>query len=58
MVESVSAEWIDRPGGTDVGALTEQLAAWAWALVDTTMRSRGAVLDPDSPLPAPDDLRT
>ena len=57
MVESVSAEWIDRPGGTDVGALTEQLAAWAWALVDTTMRSRGAVLDPNSPLPAPDDLR-
>ncbi|MFC0446573.1 TetR/AcrR family transcriptional regulator [Rhodococcus jostii] len=58
MVESVSAEWIERPGDTDAAALTEQLAAWAWALVDTTMRRHGAVLDPDSPLPAPDALRT
>ncbi|TQC42710.1 TetR family transcriptional regulator [Rhodococcus sp. WS4] len=58
MVESVSAEWIERPGDTDAAALTEQLAAWAWALVDTTMRRHGAVLDPDSPLPDPDALRT
>ncbi|MBV6760825.1 MULTISPECIES: TetR/AcrR family transcriptional regulator [Rhodococcus] len=58
MVESVALDWIERPGGTDVGALTEQLAAWAWALVDTTMRGRGVVLDPDLPLPAPGDLRT
>ncbi|MCQ4119478.1 TetR/AcrR family transcriptional regulator [Rhodococcus tibetensis] len=57
VVESVSAEWIERPGDTDAGALTEQLADWAWALVDTTMRRHGTILDPDSPLPAPDDLR-
>ncbi|MGH3520756.1 MAG: hypothetical protein ACRDQ7_25950 [Haloechinothrix sp.] len=37
--------------------LTDKLVNWAWLLISQTLRSGGAVLDPDKPLPPPDQIR-
>jgi AcrR family transcriptional regulator len=51
LVESVTNRWLERPGTQDAAAVAEQLSAWVWAMLDSTLRAAGVAWDPDAPLP-------
>ncbi len=55
-VESATTRWLDHPGALSLAQLTGQLTGTIWAMLDYTLRAGGVSLDPDQPLPLPDDL--
>ncbi|MFC7344351.1 TetR/AcrR family transcriptional regulator [Saccharopolyspora griseoalba] len=55
MVESSANNWLDAPGEITADQLAEWLTSWTWTLLDHTLRARGLEIDPEAPLPLPDD---
>ncbi|WP_410615035.1 TetR/AcrR family transcriptional regulator [Amycolatopsis sp. lyj-109] len=55
-VESATTRWLDHPGTLTLPQLTAQLTGTIWAMLDHTLRAGGVELDPDRPLPLPDNL--
>ncbi|MGW3966599.1 TetR/AcrR family transcriptional regulator [Amycolatopsis sp. NPDC005003] len=55
-VESATTRWLDHPGTLTLPQLTAQLTGTIWAMLDHTLRAGGVRLDPDRPLPLPENL--
>ncbi|WP_370962712.1 TetR/AcrR family transcriptional regulator [Amycolatopsis sp. cg9] len=55
-VESATTRWLDHPGALSLAQLTDQLTGTIWAMLDHTLKAGGVELDPDRPLPLPEEL--
>ncbi|RSD09318.1 TetR/AcrR family transcriptional regulator [Amycolatopsis eburnea] len=55
-VESATTRWLDHPGALSLAQLTDQLTGTIWAMLDHTLKAGGVELDPDRPLPLPDEI--
>jgi len=55
-VESATTRWLDHPGTLSLAQLTDQLTGTIWAMLDHTLRAGGVEVDPDRPLPLPEEL--
>ena len=53
LVETSTTRWLENPGGMPRRELTDLLTDWVWRLLDDTLRTAGAEVDPHQPLPAP-----
>jgi AcrR family transcriptional regulator len=53
-VESATTRWLDHPGTLTLAQLAGQLTGTIWAMLDHTLRAGGVELDPDRPLPLPE----
>ncbi|MBE9376151.1 TetR/AcrR family transcriptional regulator [Saccharopolyspora sp. HNM0983] len=51
LVETSTTRWLESPAGMPRDELTDLLTDWVWRLLDDTLRSAGATLDPDQPVP-------
>lgn len=54
LVETSTTRWLENPGGMPRRELTDLLTDWVWRLLDDTLRSAGAEVDPHHPLPPPE----
>ena len=52
-VESAVTHWLNNPAPQPQAEFTAQLAEWIWALLSSTLQSRGIRLEPQEPIPAP-----
>jgi AcrR family transcriptional regulator len=52
-VESATTHWLNNPAAPPLAEFTAQLAEWIWALLSSTLQSRGIRLDPQEPITAP-----
>ncbi|WP_439379771.1 TetR/AcrR family transcriptional regulator [Amycolatopsis lexingtonensis] len=55
-VESATTRWLDHPGALSLAQLTDQLTGTIWAMLDHTLKAGGVELDPDRPLPLPEEF--
>ncbi|MBE1494218.1 AcrR family transcriptional regulator [Amycolatopsis lexingtonensis] len=55
-VESATTRWLDHPGALSLAQLTDQLTGTIWAMLDHTLKAGGVELDPDQPLPLPEEF--
>jgi AcrR family transcriptional regulator len=55
-VESATNRWLDGPRSLPREQLVDQLTDAIWALLENALRAGGVRLDPDRPLPSPDEL--
>nr|WP_203612257.1 TetR/AcrR family transcriptional regulator [Amycolatopsis sp. SID8362] len=55
-VESATTRWLDHPGALSLTQLTDQLTGTIWAMLDHTLKAGGVELDPDRPLPLPEEF--
>ncbi|WP_016889446.1 TetR/AcrR family transcriptional regulator [Mycobacteroides abscessus] len=56
MVETATSHWLDNPGTTSQERLIADQVRWIWLLLDDTLRAEGIYVNPNEPLPPPDEI--